>query len=163
MTPLFAALGGAAINFVAAFLLSDVRAVDAGAFLNSVADMMPALGLRREIGAVSGLALANSLGVMFEVLTLLYILRRRWHGIAENALARTLLKTLIASLVMAAAIILVDMLWIGAVHNRGLSFTIMRLLLEAVIGLAVFAIAALLLKMQEISEFRAIIKRAPSA
>ena len=162
LTPLFAALGGAAINFVAAILLSDLRAVDASAFLNSITEIMPFAGLTREIGNVSGLALANSLGVMFEVLTLLYILRRRWRGIGENALARTLMKTLVASLVMAAAIVLVDMLWIGAVQNRGISFTIIRLLLEGAVGLAVFAISALLLKMQEISEFRAIIRRAPA-
>ena len=161
LTPLFAALGGAAINFVAAILLSDVRAVDASAFLNSITEIMPFAGLNREIGNVSGLALANSLGVMFEVLVLLYILRRRWRGIGENALARTLLKTLVASLVMAAAIVLVDMLWIGAVQSRGISLTIMRLLVEGAIGLAVFAIVALLLKMQEISQFWAIIRRSP--
>ena len=162
LTPLFAALGGAAINFVAAILLSDVRAVDANAFLNSVTEIMPFAVLKREIGNVSGLALANSLGVMFEVLTLLYILRRRWRGIGENALARALFKTLVASLVMAAAIVLVDMLWIGAVQNRGISLTIIRLLVEGAVGLAVFAIVALLLKMQELSEFWAIIRRAPA-
>lgn len=162
LTPLFAALGGAAINFVAAILLSDLRAVEASAFINLVTEIMPFAGLTREIGNVSGLALANSLGVMFEVLTLLYILRRRWRGIGENALARALLKTLVASLVMAAAIVLVDMLWIGAVQSRSLSHTIMRLLVEGAIGLAVFAIAALLLKMQEISEFWSIIRRVPA-
>ena len=163
LTPLFAALGGAAINFVAALLLSDVRAVDAGVFLNSAADLMPYAGIRREIGNVSGLALANSLGVMFEVLSLIYILRRRWHGIQEGALARTLLKTLMASLVMAAAIVLVDTLWIAAVHNRSLTFTVLRLIIEAVFGLVVFAIVALLLKMREVSEFWAIVRRVPAA
>ncbi|MCY3799009.1 MAG: murein biosynthesis integral membrane protein MurJ [Chloroflexi bacterium] len=162
LTPLFAALGGAAINFIAAILLSDARAVDANAFLNSVTEIMPFAGLHREIGNVSGLALANSLGVMFEVITLLYILRRRWRGIGENALARTLLKTLVASLVMAAVIVLVDTLWLATIQNRGTSITIIRLLVEGAVGLAVFAIAALLLKMQEISEFWAIIRRAPT-
>ncbi|MDE2637399.1 MAG: murein biosynthesis integral membrane protein MurJ [Chloroflexota bacterium] len=162
LTPLFAALGGAAINFIAAILLSDARAVDANAFLNSVTEIMPLAGLHREIGNVSGLALANSLGVMFEVITLLYILRRRWRGIGENALARALLKTLVASLVMAAVIVLVDTLWLATIQNRGTSITIIRLLVEGAVGLAVFAIAALLLKMQEISEFWAIIRRAPT-
>ncbi len=163
LTPLFAALGGASINFVAALLLSDVRAVDASVFLNSVAEMMPAAGIKREIGNVSGLALANSLGVMFEVVSLLYILRRRWHGIQADALARALLKTLVASLIMAAAIVLVDTLWIAAVQNRSLSFTIPRLVLEAVIGLIVFMLVALLLKMREVSEFWAIVRRVPVA
>ena len=163
LTPLFAALGGAAINFVAAFLLSDVRAVDASSFLNSAAGMTPSIGIKPEIGNVSGLALANSLGVMFEVLSLLYILRRRWFGIQENALARTLLKTLVASLIMAAAIVLTDILWIAAVQHSSLAFTIMRLALEGFIGLAVFAIAALLLKMQEAAELWSMVKRAPAA
>jgi len=163
LTPLFAALGGAIINFVAAFLLSDLRAVDGSAFLNSVSEMMPYAGIKREIGNVSGLALANSLGVMFEVLSLLYILRRRWHGIQEDALARALLKTLVASLIMAAAIVLVDALWIAAINNQSLPFTILRLVLEAVIGLVVFALVALLLKMREVSEFWAIVRSVPVA
>ena len=163
LTPLFAALGGAAINLVAAFLLSDLRAVDASILLNSAAQMMPTIGIQREIGNVSGLALANSLGVMFEVLTLLYILRRRWFGIQENALARTLLKTLVASLVMGAAIVLADALWIAAAPGSGLAFTMMRLIMEAVLGLAVFVIVALLLKMQEANELWSIVKRVPIA
>lgn len=162
LTPLFAALGGAAINFVSAFWLSEVRAVDASLFLNSVAEAMPYAGIQRKIGNVSGLALANSLGVMFEALALLVILRRRWRGIQENALARTLLKTLAASLVMAVAIALVDTLWLAAISNRSLSFTILRLVLECLIGLTVFALAALLLKMQEIQELWVIIKKAPA-
>jgi putative peptidoglycan lipid II flippase len=86
LTPLWAALGGAAINLVLAVVLSDI------------------------IG-VSGLALANSCGVAFEVIVLLWMLRRRWHGINESLLGRTVVKTLAASLVMALAIVLVDAAW----------------------------------------------------
>ena len=163
LTPLFAALGGAAINFLAAFALSDARAVDGAGFINSAAAALPTVGIRREIGNVSGLALANSLGVMFEVVSLLYILRRRWHGIQEDALARTLLKTLVASLIMAAAIVIVDALWVAAAPSSSLPYTILRLAFEGAIGVIVFAIAALLLKMQEVSELWAIVKRAPAA
>ncbi len=163
LTPLFAALGGAAINFVAAFALSDARAVDGAGFINSAAAALPTVGIKREIGNVSGLALANSLGVMFEVVSLLYILRRRWHGIQEDALARTLLKTLVASLIMAAAIVIVDALWVAAAPSSSLPYTILRLAFEGAIGVVVFAIAALLLKMQEVSELWAIVKRAPAA
>ncbi len=163
LTPLFAALGGAAINFVAAFALSDARAVDGAGFINSAAAALPTVGIKREIGNVSGLALANSLGVMFEVVSLLYILRRRWHGIQEDALARTLLKTLAASLIMAAAIVIVDALWVAAAPSSSLLHTILRLALEGAIGVVVFAIAALLLKMQEVSEMWSIVKHAPAA
>ena len=84
-----------------AILLSDVSTVDSRLFANSIARAFPVLGYEPYIGRVSGLALANSLGVMFEVLCLLLILRRRWRGIREGSLASSLLKSLVASLVMA--------------------------------------------------------------
>ena len=163
LTPLFAALAGALVNFVLAFVLSDVARVDANYLLNSVAQSMPSLGYQRVVGQVSGLALANSLGVMIEVLSLLYILRRRWHGIAENVLARTLIKTLIASLIMAAAIVAVDILWEALGPGSGLAITIARLVLESAVGLIVFLAAAILLKMQELSELQQIVRRRPAA
>ena len=151
-TPLLAAAGGALINYGLAFALSDVAGVDARAFANSAASLMPALGYTPHIGSVSGLALANSLGVMFEVLVLLAILRRRWRGIQERALARTVLQTLIASLIMALAILAIDLLWVQLSPGRGIIMTILRLLVEGVGGLIVFIIAALLLKMPELPE-----------
>ena len=158
LTPLYAALGGAVINFVLAFTLSGVETVDKSALLNSVASHWSFLGLEREIGSVSGLALANSLGVMFEVLVLLYILRRRWQGIQEGTLARTLMKTLIASLIMAAAIVAFDLVWLSAAPGAGLPLTIARLALEGALGLMVFLLAAALLRMRELSELWQILR-----
>ncbi len=162
LTPLFAALGGALINFGLAFALSDVARVDSNALLNAIALSAPSLQLSREVGNVSGLALANSLGVMFEVLALLFILRRRWRGIAENALARTLLKTLAASLVMAAAIVAFDLVWESLVLGSGMSLTILRLVVAGALGLSAFLLTALLLKMQELPEFAKLIRRRPA-
>ncbi len=162
LTPLFAALGGALINFGLAFALSDVARVDSNALLNSIALSAPSLQLSREVGNVSGLALANSLGVMFEVLALLFILRRRWRGIAENTLARALLKTLVASLVMAAAIVAFDLVWESLVLGSGMSLTILRLALAGALGLSAFLLTALLLKMQELPEFAKLIRRRPA-
>ena len=162
LTPLFAALGGALINFGLAFALSDVARVDSNALLNAIALSAPSLQLSREVGNVSGLALANSLGVMFEVLALLFILRRRWRGIAENTLARALLKTLVASLVMAAAIVAFDLVWESLVLGSGISLTILRLALAGTGGLAAFLLTALLLKMQELPEFAKLIRRRPA-
>lgn len=159
LTPLFAALAGALINFGGALVLSEVNLVDAAGFGNTVAHSLPWLGLRIEIGNVSGLALANSLGVMFEVLSLLLILRRRWHGAHENELTRTLMKTLVASLIMAAVIVSADTLWMVALPERGLTMTLARLACQGLLGLAAFALAAFALKMQEISELRAMLRR----
>ena len=159
LTPLFAALGGAAINLVFAIILSDVATVDASTFFNSIVTSFPMLGYTRYIGSVSGLALANSLGVMFEVLVLLIILRRRWRGIQERALSLTLVKTLIASLVMAAAIILADLVWRMLIPGSSLTMTIIRVSVEGMLGLAIFLVAALLLKMSELTELWRLVRR----
>jgi len=163
LTPLFAALGGATINFVLAIILSDVGTVDARYSYNLVARTFPTLGFPPEIGNVSGLALANSLGVMFEVLSLLYLLRRRWSGIQEDALSRTVVKTLVASLIMAGGIIIVDTIWRSLGIGDSFVMTIIQLVLEGVIGLIIFIIVAIALKMEELSELWQIIRRRQTA
>jgi putative peptidoglycan lipid II flippase len=163
LTPLFAALGGAAINFVFAIILSDVGAVDARLSYSLIARTFPMLGYPPEIGNVSGLALANSLGVMFEVLSLLYLLRRRWDGIQEDALSRTVVKTLVASLIMAGAIIVVDTIWRSLGIGDGLIMTIIQLAVEGIIGLITFIIVAIALKMEELSELWQIVRRKQTA
>lgn len=163
LTPLFAALGGATINFVLAIILSGVTTVDTYVSYNLVARTFPSLGFQPEIGNVSGLALANSLGVMFEVLSLLFILRKRWHGIQENALARTVVKTLVASLIMALAILIVDNVWRGLISDGGFIFTVAQLAFEGIIGLIVFIIVAIALKMEELSELWQIVRHRQTA
>jgi putative peptidoglycan lipid II flippase len=78
LTPLWAALGGALINLTLSFLLSDILFIDS-----------PGAANQPDSGNVSGLALANTTGVAFEVLVLLWVLRRRWQSVNENVLART--------------------------------------------------------------------------
>jgi putative peptidoglycan lipid II flippase len=159
LTPLFAALGGALINLVFALILSDIQTVDAHTTLNIIIRQFPVNGYTPEIGHVSGLALANSLGVMFEVLSLLYVLRKRWDGIQENILTQTVIKTLVASLIMAGVIVGIDTLW--RVLGIGDSFvmTIARLAFEGIIGFITFMIVAIALKMRELSELWQIIRR----
>lgn len=161
LTPLWAALGGAAINLVLSFTLSGVLQYE------SVFTAYPVvratyfdLATRPDGGFVGGLALANSLGVAFEVFFLLMILRLRWHGIKENALAQTVFKTTAASLVMALAIIVINGLWnLLGFADRGLIFTIAQVGIETLAGAAVFVIVAALLKMEELSVFLNIILR----
>ena len=163
LTPLFAALGGAVINFVFAIILSDVSTVDGRLSYNLVARTFPTLGFPPEIGNVSGLALANSLGVMFEVLSLLYLLRRRWHGIQEDALSRTVVKTLVASLIMAGVIIVVDTIWRSLGIGGGFIMTVVQLVTEGIIGIMTFIIVAIGLKMEELSELWRIVRRKQTA
>lgn len=161
LTPLWAALGGAAINLVLSFALSGVNQYE------SVFTAYPVvratyfdLAARPDGGFVGGLALANSLGVAFEVLFLLIVLRTRWHGVKENALAQTVLKTTAASLVMGLAILALNMLWnLLGFAERGLIFNIAQVGIETVVGAVVFVIAAALLKMEELTVFLNIILR----
>lgn len=127
LTPLWAALIGAAINLGLAFYFG-------------------------ELGMVSGLALANSLATAVEVLFLLYLLRRRWHGVNESALARTTGKALASSLVMALAVLAVDALWrVVGLADRGLIVTVVEIAVQVAVGALAFGIAAALLRMEELS------------
>lgn len=146
LTPFWAALGGAAINLVLSFVLSGVNNIDPT--------------LTGDQGNVAGLALANSLGVSFEVLALLFILRRRWHGLQESQLGRTLAKTLAASLVMGVIVVVVNAGWTAAgLTGRGLPLTIAQLALEAGAGGLAFVGAAALLRMEELSTLIKIVLR----
>jgi putative peptidoglycan lipid II flippase len=143
LTPLWAALGGAAINFVLAYTLSSVSQMEQGG-----------------TGNVSGLALANTLGVSFEVIVLLWMLRRRWHGINESVLGNTLVKTLAASLVMAVAIVVVDSVWNAmGLTGQGRGFAIVQVALETLIGMAIFLLAALALRMDDVRTLIALVLR----
>lgn len=133
LTPLWAAIGGALISLFFAYALTG--------FLTSENPPME---------NVSGLALANSLGVMFEVLVLLFILRKRWHGINENALISTTVKTTIASLIMGLAVVAVEALFNALGLTGGLTLTVAQIGVQVVVGGIVFVIAALLLRMGEV-------------
>lgn len=137
LTPLWAALGGAAINLVLSILLSGVNPLDP----NSTGDQVN----------VGGLALANSLGVGFEVIFLLVVLRRRWNGIEEATLAKTLAKTLAASLVMGLVVALVNAGFAAAgLTGRGFVWTVAELAISVGAGALAFAATAFVLKMDEL-------------
>ena len=163
LTPLWAALGGAAINLVGSFVFSDFQAAERSSFYNLVAAQFPFLNLQPVTGHVGGLALANSLGTAFEVGVLLLILRRRWQGINEDALTQTTLKTLAASLAMIPAILVVDLLWSAlGLSERGLIFSVLQVVLETIAGVIAFIVVALTLRMNELrSLLNMLLRRAP--
>lgn len=141
-TPLWAALGGATINLVLSVVLT-------GAWTEGQ------LSLER----VSMLALANSLGVMFEVGVLLVLLRRRWHGINENKLTMTTLKTLVASLVMALAVIAVEVIFTLLGLQGRLLFTVGQVGVQVIVGGIVFLIATSWLGMDDVKTLIRLILR----
>jgi putative peptidoglycan lipid II flippase len=142
-TPLLVAVGGAVINLVAALLFTGILTNAAPGPSN-----------------VGGLALANTLGVAFEATALLFILRKRWHGIHESELARTIFKTLAASLVMGVVIVVFDSMWsLMGLSGRGTAMTVVQLALDASLGAVAFLGAAVLLKMGEIKYVFDILRR----
>lgn len=162
LTPLWAALGGAAINLVLSFVLSNVLQVEPYVSFTAIKGPFPSLSFTPEVGRVSGLALANTLGVTFEVLTLLWVLRRRWHGFNESELARTVLKTVAASLVMALAIVIVNGLWNGlGLSGLGLALKVLQVLVETGVGVLVFVGVSLVLKLEELHVLAQLLTRGP--
>ncbi len=130
---------GAAINIVAAYVLS--------------ASM-----------GVGGLALANSLGIAVEVSINLILLRRRWHGIEERSLFLTAAKALAASLVLAAVILGVGALWSTlGLADRGKVFLIAQIAVQGVLGVLGFLGAAWILRMKELDELLRLIRRRTTA
>ena len=155
VTPLWAAIGGATINLIGTFIFSNVNAAQ----VYIVQDVMLKaaniplaidVDFLRATGFVGGLALANSLGVMFEVGFLLVILRRRWHGVNDNALASTVIKTTTASVVMAVVIVITNLIWNNIVGNSGFIMTVVQLGVEVGAGVLTFLLVAWLLKMEEL-------------
>jgi putative peptidoglycan lipid II flippase len=134
LTPLWAALGGAAINLGLALLLSGVLSSE-----------------NPDIRNVYGLALANSVGVMFEVGVLIVLLRKRWNGINGGKLLRTTLKTLAASAAMALAVYVTGNIVGGVAPGGELVSTVIQIGAQVAVGGVVFFGAALLLRMDEVS------------
>ncbi len=156
LTPFWAALGGATINLVLSILLSGVLTISStqtlmfGLSKNLSLDLVLS-HVSGDQGNVGGLALANSLGTGFEVLVLLWILRRRWHGVHESEMARTLAKTLAASLVMGLAVVIANAGWTAAgLAGRGIVWTVVQLGVEVGAGALAFAVTAALLRMEEL-------------
>ena len=128
ITPLYAAIGGALIGLVIALALTPV--LDVGA-----------------------LALANSTAIGVEVLILLVILRRRWHGIGENAILSALSRSILASVAMGAVIIVLEAVFAatGFGQDAGAKLTlVIRLGLLVLVGGITYVVVALLLGMKEI-------------
>jgi putative peptidoglycan lipid II flippase len=158
-TPLLVALSAAAINLALSVILSDIRTADSYQTFRLVLGTTQVMGKPPIFGNVAGLALANSLATAYEVVVLLVILRRRWHSIHETQLASTTAKTIVASLVMALAILGIELAWsVLGLDARGQIFTVVLLGLQVGLGGIVFTIVALVLNMGEVREILGLIR-----
>jgi putative peptidoglycan lipid II flippase len=120
VTPLIVALGSAAANILLAILL-----------------MQP-------LGA-GGLALANSIAITAEVLVLMAILRRRWHGVEGRQILRTLIRVALASLVMGGVVIA----FLAGAQQAGLP-TLTVLVAGGIVGVVTYVLAGLLFGVREL-------------
>ena len=112
------------------------------------------------VTGVGGLALGYSATFLIELALLLVILRRRWGGIDQRALGLTALRTLAASAVMGAAVLLADGVF-GAMgwHDAGVIRAALRVIGLAGVGLVVFVIVALVVGIKELRTLPAMILR----
>ena len=157
LTPLFVAVGGAVINIgIAAIFSGALQRTSALTVLvppTAYGTSLP-VGLFRFPATPEGvgiLALANTLGIAFEVVVLMWILRKRWHSLAENEMARTGVKAIAASLVMGLGVAIVGFIWDAlGLSGRGTVLTIVQAGVEAGVGALVFLGAAYMLKMDEV-------------
>jgi len=103
-----------------------------------------------------GLALGNSVAITLEVLVLMALLRRRWHGIEGRSLLHALVRILAASAVMAVAVAGL----LALAQSRGLG-TLAQLLLGSAGGALVYLVAAQLLGVKELKRLMlAVVQRA---
>ncbi len=138
ITPLWAAIAGGILGFAVAITVT------------------PTIG-------VGGLALANTTGIAFEVILLMLILGRRWQGLNGGILTGTFARAALASLIMAAAMIVLEAVFaavgFGQDSASKVSLVVRVLALVAVGGL-VYIAAALLLGLREIRQvFRLLLRR----
>lgn len=141
-TPLWAALGGAGINLFLSLWLSGILMTE-----------------NPPIENVMWLAFANSMGVAFEVLVLVVLLRKRWHGINENSVVMTTVKTLIASLIMGVGVLTVGQIFTMLGLEGRLIYTLAQLGLQVVVGGLIFLGATFALGMHEVKDIFQILLR----
>lgn len=136
LTPFFIAFGGSVVNIITSLIFTGVLTAENPDPIN-----------------VGGLALGNTLGVTFEIILLLFLLRRRWGGINTTELGRTTGKALAASLVMGLVVVIVQMMWgtLG-LHGQGTLMTIIGLGMQIALGGMAFVIVAWFLRMDEFQQ-----------
>jgi len=112
------------------------------------------------VTGVGGLAIGYSCTFLIELSLLLFILKRRWGSIDERHLGLTALRTVAASAVMGAVVLVVDaglgrMGW----HDAGLILTTLRVMGLAGVGAVTFLVAGVLLGLREIRTLPGLILR----
>lgn len=149
LTPLWAALVGATVNFVLAIYLSGFQlGWSASGFMLSPAPA-PLINL-----GVGGLGLALSIGILFEISILILILRRRWKWSVWNELGSTFIRVILASALMGGTVWLVNGIWESVgLANQGRIMTLAQISVLGVVGVLSYVMGAWMLRIREIFDF----------
>jgi putative peptidoglycan lipid II flippase len=106
-----------------------------------------------------GLALGTSVAALFNAALLMFLLRRRLSGLDGRRVVSSFVRILIASIVMALAVALVDSAGATWLAGNALSRQIARLGASIMVALAVLAAAAHILHIPEFREGVALVTR----
>jgi putative peptidoglycan lipid II flippase len=92
---------------------------------------------------IAGLALANTIAALTEMVLLAYVLHRRLHGLGDRRLIMTSVKTIVASIAMSIGVII----FLNITASLSI---IIRSPGSMVIGAGIFAITAWMLRVEEL-------------
>ena len=151
LTPLWAALVGAIVNFVLAIYLSGFQLqLDWSSLQFTLSpNPTPLVNL-----GVAGLGLALSIGILFEISVLIFILRRRWQWSVWNEIGSTFIRVVIASALMGVTVWLVNQAWSSAgLANQGRIMTLAQISLLGLVGVVSYVLGAWMLRIREIFDF----------
>ncbi len=133
------------------YALRDSRTPVLVSVLSVVCNVVLNLTLVRVLG-YRGLALGTALSALLNAVVLLWLLRRRIGGFEEGRVAQSLLKILLASAVMAGAVLVMSA-WLPTLWDAGgLAARVTRLAVTIVTGLLVLGVMARILRIAEFAE-----------
>ena len=151
LTPLWAALVGATVNFVLAIYLSGFQLQIDWLALRFTLSPHPAPLVNL---GVAGLGLALSLGILLEITLLILILRRRWQWSVWNELGSTFVRVMLASVLMGAVVWLVNLVWEQmGLANQGRLLTLVQISVLGVVGVLSYVLWSWIFRIREIFDF----------
>jgi len=96
-----------------------------------------------------GLALATSLSVIFNMIVLIYLLRRRLRGIDGYIVLKSILRSCVAAFLMGTGIYFLSILFVPQKLEPSLLWMVLYIGLALISGMGIVALVSYLMKMEE--------------
>jgi putative peptidoglycan lipid II flippase len=142
---------GVEILVRAFYALHDTKTPVLLGIVSLVINLIISLSLINVLG-ITGLALANTIAALLEMSLLIVMIRKRLGGLDDQRLTLSALKTTIAAMVMGLAVL-------GFLSIAATNGVIVRTFGGIAIGAGVFALAAWLLRVEELRSITELIRR----